>query len=63
MRYLFYIIIFIIVAFAALLFALNTPDIPLEELKAKYTNEESDFVKLRGMDVHFRDEGQGMALV
>ena len=63
MRYLFYIIIFTIVALSALLFALNTPDIPLDELKAKYANEESEFVELMDMDVHFRDEGQGMPLV
>jgi hypothetical protein len=31
-------------------------DIPLNELRAKYTNTAS-FVSVDGMDVHFRDEG------
>lgn len=33
-------------------------DIPLEELKAKYTNEASAFVAIDGMNVHYRDEGK-----
>ncbi len=32
-------------------------DIPLNELKSKYTNTESSFISVNGMDVHFRDEG------
>jgi len=32
-------------------------DIPIDELKAKYTNEASSFISVDGMDVHFRDEG------
>jgi len=32
-------------------------DIPLEDLKAKYTNAASAFIKVGGMDVHYRDEG------
>ncbi len=32
-------------------------DIPLEELKAKYTNTSSSFISIEGMDVHYRDEG------
>lgn len=32
-------------------------DIPLNELKVKYTNTESSFISVNGMDVHFRDEG------
>jgi hypothetical protein len=32
-------------------------DIPLNELRAKYTNTASSFVSVDGMDVHFRDEG------
>lgn len=33
-------------------------DIPLEDLKAKYTNIASSFVSVEGMEVHFRDEGE-----
>ena len=32
-------------------------DIPLNKLKAKYTNAASAFIEVNGMDVHFRDEG------
>lgn len=32
-------------------------DIPINELKLKYTNSESSFISVDGMDVHFRDEG------
>lgn len=32
-------------------------DMPVEVLKAKYTNAASRFVRLDGMDVHYRDEG------
>ncbi|MEY3060615.1 MAG: hypothetical protein RL000_1967, partial [Bacteroidota bacterium] len=32
-------------------------DIPLEELKRKYTNEHSKFIPVMGMSVHYRDEG------
>jgi pimeloyl-ACP methyl ester carboxylesterase len=32
-------------------------DIPLEDLKKKYTNTESKFVEIDGMNVHYRDEG------
>ena len=63
MRYLFYIIIFIIVASGVLLFALNTPDIPREKLLNKYANDASQFIELNGMEVHYRDEGQGFPLV
>ncbi len=31
-------------------------DIPLNELKAKYTNAASSFISVDGMEVHFRDE-------
>ncbi|WP_115461299.1 alpha/beta fold hydrolase [Winogradskyella aurantiaca] len=32
-------------------------DIPLDELKSRYTNEASAFVDVDGMQVHYRDEG------
>lgn len=39
------------------------PDIPLEDLVARYTNEESKFIAIQGMNVHYRDEGTGHPLV
>jgi pimeloyl-ACP methyl ester carboxylesterase len=38
-------------------------DIPLRELKAKYTNSASAFISVDGMEVHFRDEGNRAAAV
>jgi pimeloyl-ACP methyl ester carboxylesterase len=32
-------------------------DLPLNELKQKYANSESEFIEIDGMQVHFRDEG------
>lgn len=32
-------------------------DIPLEELKKQYTNEQSKFIIIDGVNVHYRDEG------
>lgn len=34
-------------------------DLPLSDLVRKYTNEESEFMDVAGMRVHFRDEGSG----
>jgi len=42
---------------------LITPNIPLKELKAKYANEESKFISIDGMDVHYRDQGSGQPIV
>lgn len=38
-------------------------DIPLNELKKKYCNEESRFIDINGLQVHYRDEGSGEPLV
>ncbi len=38
-------------------------DIPVEELIAKYTNDQSQFIDIDGLKVHYRDEGSGMPLV
>ncbi|MEY4628285.1 MAG: hypothetical protein RLZZ595_611, partial [Bacteroidota bacterium] len=48
------IVVIIVVAVLALLYK---SDIPLNELKEKYTNENSKFIPVMGMDVHYRDEG------
>lgn len=55
---------FLLIASAALLLIIITiilvlfqPDIPVEALKVKYSNEASKFMDLKGMQVHFRDEG------
>jgi pimeloyl-ACP methyl ester carboxylesterase len=48
---------------AALAAALVRPDLPLATLRAKYAPPPSRFVRVQGMDVHFRDEGRGPVVV
>ncbi len=38
-------------------------DIPVDELKRIYANEQSKFIEVDGMQVHFRDEGKGVPIV
>ncbi len=38
-------------------------DIPAEELEARYANEASRFINIDGVRMHYRDEGQGPAVV
>ena len=40
-----------------------TPDLSLEYLISKYTDEESHFVPIDGMNVHFKDEGKGCPII
>lgn len=54
LKYTFVILVFLVLGF----FAFNWKnDVPVEELKKKYANTESEFVEIDGMQVHFRDEG------
>lgn len=38
-------------------------DISATELAKEYANEQSKYVEIDGMQVHYRDEGQGMPIV
>jgi len=38
-------------------------DIPVDDLRAEFTNQESQFIDVLGMSVHYRDEGSGPLLV
>lgn len=38
-------------------------DISLEELKKEYANKHSKFINIDGLNVHYRDEGQGFPIV
>ncbi len=38
-------------------------DVPVEKLKDKYMNEQSRFITIDGLSVHYRDEGKGFPLV
>jgi pimeloyl-ACP methyl ester carboxylesterase len=46
----------VIVIIAALSY-LYKNDIPLEELNKQYTNDQSKFINIDGVNVHYRDEG------
>lgn len=49
---------FFVLAVLLLLFLLvRTPDLPLEQLQQRYTNATSQFLRIAGMQVHYRDEG------
>jgi pimeloyl-ACP methyl ester carboxylesterase len=38
-------------------------DIPVEKLKTKYANQNSRFINIDGLSVHYRDEGKGFPVV
>ncbi len=52
---------------AAIIIILPLPfvrrDIPLDTLKLKYANDQSRFMTIDGMPVHYRDEGKGFPVV
>ena len=55
--------IFISISILSFGFYLYSPDISVSELKKKYTNQHSKFVEIEGMNVHYRDEGEGQTIV
>ncbi len=57
------ILIIISLILVNLLFFFLTWDIPLNVLTVKYANQESKFIEIDGMQVHYRDEGKGMPIV
>lgn len=58
-----YTIPLILVGLLISFFLLRAPDIPLEELKEKYSNDASQFVEIDGTQIHYRIEGSGPNLV
>jgi pimeloyl-ACP methyl ester carboxylesterase len=56
-------LLLILIVIIGLIFYSITWDIPVEELKTKYANDESQFINVDGMQVHYRDEGSGMPIV
>lgn len=42
---------------------IGTLTIPDDTLKAKYTDNESKFITIEGMKIHYKDEGEGPAVV
>jgi hypothetical protein len=53
----------ILVALVLLVKGAVYSDISVEELKKEYANEHSKFIEIDGMQVHYRDEGQGFPIV
>lgn len=53
----------VIFTLIAMSFFLYTPDISLDEIKSRYTNGESLFTSIQGMNVHYRREGKGPTLL
>ncbi len=54
LKYFFLLLFVTLVGFCALNWR---NDLPMSELKQKYTNSESEFMEIDGMQVHYRDEG------
>ena len=63
MKKLFYFFCTLLLLLLVILLFNITPDVSIKELKAKYTNESSQFLQVQGMEVHYRDEGQGVPIV
>lgn len=54
----------LVVAFVLLgLLALVRLEVPADSLRARYASPASRFLEIEGMDVHYRDQGDGPALV
>lgn len=62
-KWLKYFLILLLVLILVPIFIYFRWDIPVEELKEKYTNEESAFLEVQGMQVHYREEGTGEVVV
>ena len=52
-------VLFMVIA----VFFFYTPDKSIAELKTMYTDQESKFLNVKGMDVHYKIEGMGMPLL
>lgn len=56
-------LVLIIAILAAGIFFLMKDPIPLEALKEKYVNEHSSWIDIDGLNVHYRDEGEGQPVI
>lgn len=63
MKKLFKFLLFIVILLGLGIFFMMKDPIPLEVLKSKYTNEQSKFIDINGLSVHYRDEGVGQPIV
>lgn len=63
MKKLFKFLLVVIILLGVGLFFMMKGPIPLDTLKAKYTNEQSKWIDINGLSVHYRDEGTGQPIV
>jgi len=56
-------LLFALALFLILFLVFRNPDKSLEELKALYTDAQSEWVEVNGMDVHYKKEGSGPAVM
>lgn len=43
--------------------AMGVAEIPLKDLKRKYTDKQSKWIKVNGLDIHYKDIGEGPTIV
>ncbi|MDA9373598.1 alpha/beta hydrolase [Flavobacteriaceae bacterium] len=55
--------LFLLLSGLSIVLYLYSPDISVSELKKTYANQHSQFIEIEGMNVHYRDEGEGQAIV
>ncbi len=63
MKKLLKVIVVILILIVGAFFLLMKKDVPVDELKAKYTTTASKFTEINGMQVHYRIEGSGDPIV
>ncbi|HLP51346.1 MAG TPA: alpha/beta hydrolase [Chitinophagales bacterium] len=59
----FIVVVSLLAVWAIVNILLYEPDIPVEDLKPKYTTTASKFIEIDGQQVHYRIEGEGEPLV
>ncbi len=55
--------LFVLLVVAAIILGHIRIDIPVETLAQEFANEQSRFIEVDGLNVHYRDEGEGEPLV
>lgn len=63
LKRIFYVLLALIVILVGAFAFTYRSDVPVTKLKAKYANTPSKFMEVKGLQVHYRDEGQGMPIV
>ena len=50
-------------AILTLILVARTPNVSVETLKGQYTDSNSQFISVDGLEVHYKDEGSGFPIV